>query len=93
MQIKRVGGKSLAKVFGFMYLILGFVFGLFVFVVSLVEPASETYTAFESFAFGIGAPVVLAVFYGVLGYVMGFVTAWVYNVVAQKVGGIEIEME
>lgn len=93
MQIKRVGGKSLAKVFGFMYLILGFVFGLFVFVASLIEPAAETYTAFESLTFGIGAPIVLAVFYGVLGYVMGFVTAWVYNVVAQKVGGIEIEME
>lgn len=93
MQIKRIGGRSLAKVFGFMYLILGFALGLFVFVISLIEPAAETHTAFESFAFGIGAPIVLAVFYGVLGYVMGFVTAWIYNLVAQKVGGLEIETE
>jgi hypothetical protein len=33
------------------------------------------------------------VFYGVLGFLLGILAAWIYNVVAKWTGGIEFEVE
>ena len=46
-----------------------------------------------SMLFGIGAPILLPILYGVMGLVFGFITAWLYNFIAKKVGGIEVEVE
>ena len=40
-------------------------------------------------AFGIFAPV----FYGGLGFLFGAFGAWVYNQIAQRLGGIQIELQ
>jgi hypothetical protein len=39
--------------------------------------------------FGIFIPII----YGVMGFVLGIVTAAIYNVVASWIGGIEVEVE
>jgi hypothetical protein len=88
MQIKRVGPKSLGRVFALTYAILGFIGGLFFFVTTLF-----TQTQGGALAFGIGAVIAFPVLYGVMGFVGGAVFAWLYNVVAKRVGGIEIETE
>jgi hypothetical protein len=33
------------------------------------------------------------VFYGVMGFVFGALTAWAYNLVAQRIGGIRLELK
>ena len=40
-------------------------------------------------AFGIFAPFL----YGGIGFVFGAIGAWIYNVIAKRLGGIEIELE
>jgi hypothetical protein len=43
--------------------------------------------------FGVGAIVLLPIFYGLLGFVCALVGAALYNVVAKLTGGIELELE
>lgn len=83
--------KSVAKMLGATNAVMGFVVGCFLLILALFSQAQETNVM--PIVFGIGAPIVMPIFYGVMGYVMGFVMAWVYNFVAKRVGGIEIETE
>ena len=97
MRITYVSPLSLARVALVLYGVLGLVFGLLFAVLSLFGAAfgespgdgSALYGAF----FGIGAVVFLPIFYGGMGAVMAFVGAWLYNLVAGFVGGIEIRAE
>jgi hypothetical protein len=41
---------------------------------------------------GLGAIVVCPIFYGAMGFVFALIGAWFYNLVASKVGGIEIDV-
>ena len=40
-------------------------------------------------AFGIAAPFL----YGGMGFLFGAVGAWIYNLIARRLGGIEIQLE
>lgn len=97
MRIISVSPLSLAKVALVLYGVLGLLFGLCFAVLSLFGAAfgdapgggSALYGAF----FGIGAVVFLPILYGGMGAVMAFVGAWLYNLVAGVVGGVEIRTE
>jgi hypothetical protein len=43
--------------------------------------------------FGVGAIIFMPIIYGIMGFIMGLITAWLYNLVAGWVGGIEMEFE
>ena len=97
MQLKRVGPWSVARVFGVMYAAMGLIFGaLFACIAllggSIAERNGEESAVFGAL-FGVGAIVLLPVFYGGCGVVFGALTAWLYNVFAGMVGGIEVEFE
>lgn len=89
--IKRVSSKSVAKLVGLMYAIFGFVFGLLMFVMSLFSYSEET--GVIGVVFGIAAPVFLPILYGVGGWIGGYISGGIYNLLAKRVGGIEIEIE
>jgi hypothetical protein len=42
---------------------------------------------------GIGAIIIFPILYGCIGFVATLVAAWLYNVVAGLVGGIEMEIQ
>jgi hypothetical protein len=42
--------------------------------------------------FGVGSILLLPLFYGALGFIGGAISAFVYNLVAGVVGGIELEV-
>jgi hypothetical protein len=92
MEIKRMGPKSLGKVLGLTYAVFGFIGGLFFLVIFLFsQNSADTTGGPPPIIFGIAAPIVFLLLYGILGFVGGVISAWIYNAVAKRVGGIEIE--
>jgi len=86
--IRSVDVRSCAKTAGALYGALALLVvpvGIVGILVGLVKGNGET----------VGASVLLVVaplLYGVLGFVVGALAAWVYNLVASRMGGIEIEL-
>ena len=81
MVIKRVGPVSRAKITGTLYAILGIFFGGIFSLIALAGGfASEDSGAFP-------------ILYGLLGFVATLIGAWLYNLVAGLVGGIEMEIQ
>jgi hypothetical protein len=93
MVIRRVGALSCAKVAGLLYLIMGFVFGAFVSLLAMGgtmfadQPAAGIFGSL----FGVGAIIVLPIFYGCLGFLMTFIIALLFNLVTGVTGGIEVD--
>ncbi len=82
-RIKSINSVSLGKVLGLMYMILSLVFSPFFFLI-----AAET-TSISS----AGIVVFIIVLYGVVGGIAGLLMGLIYNFVAGRVGGIELEIE
>jgi hypothetical protein len=97
MIIRRIAPLSCAKIAGVVYCALGLFFGAIVSVFSLLGSAfssAQTRSVFPAAGLflGIGAIVVFPIFYAVIGFLSAFVFAWIYNVVASRIGGIEIDI-
>lgn len=86
VQVKSLNSTSLAKVLGLMYLILAVIMSPFILLmVSLEEPI-----AFSESVFVI---LFIVMFYGIAGGIGGFLIGVIYNFIAKKFGGIEVEIE
>lgn len=96
MELKRIEPWSAAKISGAinaaMGVIVGMLFALGSMIGGLVGQGAEEGALFGA-VFGVGAVIVLPVFYGVIGLVAGALGAWLYNVFAGVVGGIELQLE
>ena len=84
-QIKRFGVLQTAKVAGVLYLAIGLVFGVLVFFGSM-------FGGVRGMAVGGLMALVLPIAYAVLGTVVTALTCLLYNAVAERIGGIEIEL-
>lgn len=86
--ISRIEPLSLGKIYGA-------VLGVFGFLVGLVVGAfgSRNFGMMGSLGFGSLSIVVFPLLYWLLGFVSGYATAWVYNIVAKKIGGIKVELK
>jgi hypothetical protein len=94
MTVKRIGPSSCGKLMGGLYALLGLIIGG---IFSLMSLIGATLGGSEQGAiallFGVGAIIILPVFYGLLGFIGGVIMAALYNVVASIFGGIEIEVQ
>ena len=100
MVIKRVAPMSCAKIAGTLYAILGFIFGAIVSHIALAGGLASTATSLAGDrGLGVGALmgtasiVLFPICYGLLGFVMTLLGAWLYNLIAGMVGGIELDVE
>ena len=100
MVIKRVSPLSVAKVSFVLYaaigLIIGGCFALFGAAFgSLAALNGRTHVGlgFPEMFFGVGAIIILPIFYGVMAAIFSAIGAFIYNIVAGWVGGIEIEVQ
>ena len=99
MVIRRFGVWSVAKLYGALAGAMGLLFGAIIALASLVGGASGAFGDAQASAgpmammFGVGAIIFLPLFYGVLGVVMGGISAGLYNLFAGMLGGIEVETE
>jgi hypothetical protein len=93
MQIlKSVGVMSVAKIMGLLYGCIGLIFTpLFLLLGLLGSSAGHGKTALPEF-FGVGFAILMPIFYGVIGAVTGAIGAQLYNVLANWIGGIEVEL-
>lgn len=95
-KVKKFGALSVGKICGLVYAVIAFIIGFFVTVFALISVATATgeeKSAFGSILFGVGAIIFLPILYGVLGFIGGVISAWIYNVAARWIGGIEVELE
>ena len=91
--VSKISAKSVAKIMALLYAIFGFIFGILAAIMSLFVSSQEAEggQALALF-FGILAPLVLPVIYGVFGWFSGYVGAWIYNFAARKVGGVQFDI-
>jgi len=93
--IKSVKVLSVAKIMGAVYAAIGLLFLPFILLMSLagsLVPRQEgqgTLGLIFSLFFGLFAPVT----YGVMGFILGAMSAFLYNLFAKWVGGIEVQVQ
>lgn len=90
-RITRVDPLQVAKVLGVLYVVVGFI--IFVPVFLIVGKAVPQEAQDLGFGLGMGFTLVLPVIYGIFGFIFTLIGAALYNFVAGMVGGIEVELE
>jgi hypothetical protein len=97
MVIRRVKPLSCAKVAGVIYALMGLIGGLLMSVAFMglgtAMGEDSQLGAVMGGMMGIGSIIVLPIVYGVLGFILTAIAAFLYNIVAGVVGGIEIEVD
>jgi hypothetical protein len=96
MIVKRLAPLSFAKIAGVLYALMGLLVGGLFSAASIlggVMGAGDGDSPFGGMIFGVGAIVVLPIFYGVLGFVTTLIGAVLYNAIASVIGGVEIDVQ
>jgi hypothetical protein len=92
-KIRSVGVLSVAKIMGAMYALIGLIvmpiFLLVGVMGSMAGGSDNPFGAIGAFAVGILAPVL----YGGMGFVGGAIMAFLYNLMAKWLGGIEVQVQ
>jgi len=104
-RIKRFGVRSVAKFQGIVTGSLFFALGLFNLLLGTaffsflrpLVPMEQFHLGMGAllgvgFGLGLTALIVASVFFGLLGFVLGALTALIYNFFAARLGGIEVEL-
>jgi hypothetical protein len=95
MVIRRVAPLSFAKITAVLYALLGLIFGAIVTLISLAGGFASNGSGGAGFGmmFGAGAIVVLPLMYGAFGFIGTLIGAWLYNLAAGIVGGVEMDVQ
>ena len=95
MVINRVAPVQLAKVLGAIYAVIGLIFGCIAALFSMMGGlvAQQSGSGSLGMLFGVGAIIFLPLLYGALGFIGGLIFSMLYNLVAGKAGGIEIDVK
>jgi hypothetical protein len=105
MIIKSIRVLSLAKIMAAIYAAMGLFAGLIFSLISVFGVAMGSLFQHANGApdaifgtifgvlFGLGAVIVLPIFYGIMGFIAGLLISLVYNFVASTFGGLELEVE
>lgn len=95
-EIKKIRVLSMAKIFGLTSAIIGLVLGLLIgfimFVVGSVIGTSNILSPIYGVSLGILGFVLIPLIHGIFGFLIGALTALLYNIFAQWIGGIEVEI-
>ncbi len=90
--LRRIGVVSLAKVYAVIMAIIGLVYGIFFAVLATVLGSA---IGFAGIGAGIGVLAIVAfpIMFAILGFIFGAISAFLYNVIAGRVGGVMLEFE
>jgi len=99
LKLKRIdplqAGKMLAALYGLLsLLIIPFMLAAMSFASLAARHGGGSAPAFPlMLGMGMGFMVLLPVFYAVMGFVFGVISAWLYNLLAKWLGGFELGFE
>ena len=95
MVIKRFEPLFVGRIAGVLYAAIGLVVGVIVSLATMIGAFAGhgEFGALTGGLVGIGAVIVLPIFYGVLGLIVAVIAAWLYNLAAGYVGGVEIDVQ
>jgi len=94
--VRRIGVLSLAKITGVLYALLGLIIGACFSLISMIGTAfapKEAGMGGMGIMFGVGAIIVLPIFYGLIGFISSLIGAAIYNGLAGWLGGVELELQ
>jgi hypothetical protein len=96
MVITRIAPLSCARIAGTLYAIVGFVAGAFFSLISLAGGFAAQNSLAGSRGLGalIGTAsiILFPICYGLIGFLTSLIGAWLYNVLAGMVGGIQMDV-
>lgn len=95
MVLRRIDPMSLAKVYAVIVAVMMFIFALPAgCMMSMVGSLTGEY---GGGTFGAGMGFILLILYPlfglILGFISGFLMGWIYNLVAERIGGVELEFD
>ena len=94
-RLRSVGVLSVAKIFGIFHGAMGLLLAPFFLLFSMIAAVAGKHTGAPAFpaAIGIGLALVMPILYAGMGFLLGAFSAFVYNLVAGWIGGIEMELQ
>lgn len=92
VKLKKLNVLSVAKIQALFMAIAGLLFGLFMLIVSAIA-GSMIGAAFLMISINFLGVIWLIIFGGVFGFIGGLLGAFIYNLLAKWIGGIEMEFE
>lgn len=92
-RIKSFNPVQLGKMLAIMYGAMGLIFCPFFLLFSLFAPHPQGAHVPAIFLFGTGFALMLPVIYGIMGFILGVISGFIYNLIAKWIGGIEVEVE
>lgn len=84
-RLSRFSVGQTAKVLGLLYGLMGLIFLPFFVLATMYSSGGDS--------FGVGFALVLPILYGVFGFIFTAIGCALYNWVARKVGGIELDLD
>jgi phosphotransferase system glucose/maltose/N-acetylglucosamine-specific IIC component len=95
MELKKIGILSAGKILGLLAVIYGFILGILVDVV-YGKTGCEGLTSVglgQLCIFGYASIILLPILWGIMYFIVGIIFAFLYNMIARRVGGIQLELE
>ncbi len=93
-RLRNINPIRCALVSGVLYALLGVILALFFApIMSIMTAYMPHGTARTAGGFSMGTLILVPIFYAVLGFIGGLITAFFYNLVARWTGGIEVTLD
>ncbi len=96
-RVKRFDVLSVAKISGLCYGAMGLLFVPFFLLFGMIagQAGRQVGSGIPGMGamFGVGMAIMAPIFYAVMGFIMGAIGAFIYNLISGWIGGIEVELE
>jgi len=95
--LKRIDPLQLGKISGAFYGLISLIFAplfiLFAIIASFAPKAQGSPSAPITIGIGLAMAVFLPIIYAAMGFIFGVIGAWLYNLIAKWLGGIQVQVE
>ncbi len=97
VEIKKIHALSFAKIIALVWIFIGFILGFGVGFISFIFGSviggmSTGHLSASGAWLGIGGFILIPILFGIIGFLLGLLLAWFYNLLSWWVGGMRIEI-